>query len=79
MSGPNWIDDFLEQVDHFLARADAHENPGQRDAFIQAINRRLQEQGLPVTMHDELLKRREALEKIRRPQPPLGTSTFRGS
>ena len=78
MSGPSWIDDFLEQVDHFLARADAHENPGQRDAFIQAINRRLQE-GLPVIMGDELLTRREALEKIRRPKPPPGTSTFRGS
>jgi hypothetical protein len=63
MSGPKWIDDFLEQVDHFLARADAHENPGQRDAFIQAINRRLQEQGLPVTMRDELLTRREALRR----------------
>jgi hypothetical protein len=78
MSGPSWIDDFLEQVDHFLARADAHKNPGQRDALIQAINRRLQE-GLPVTMRDELLTRREALEKIQRPRPPLGTSTFRRS
>jgi hypothetical protein len=70
-------DEFLPDLDRFLASAGAHQQPSLIDGWLAALDRRKAEPGRTSQELTTFDRRREQLLQLRQGPPrPLGTSTI---